>query len=148
MNTTSQIALKVLTHAVNAGFAVKQFDPHGPNRAPMEPRNPRIFDANLEGIPLRVWIDEWRFDETRVSVAGYPTPDVDRWIACSDPRRLAGQFVVSAYIERNGRPRFVDTANLKISATRQSLAKLKELPVPTEVADPLQLYPQYLRHPA
>lgn len=146
MTTHAQIALKVLTHAVTAGFAANQFDPKGPNRAPMEPRTPRLFDAMLDGMPLRVWINEWRNDETRVTVAMNPTTDVDRWISSGNAGRLAGDIVITAYLERDGSLRFVDTANLRVSGTKQSLAKLKVLPVPSEAADSLRIYPRYLRH--
>lgn len=148
MSTHAQIALKVLTHAVTAGLAANHFDPKGPNCAPMEPRTPQLFDAMLDGMPLRVWINGWRNNETRVTVVANPTSDVDQWISSGNAGRLAGDVVITGYLERDGSLRFVDTADLRVSATKQSLAKLKVLPAPSEAADPLRLYPRYLRHAA
>ncbi len=150
MSPRSHASLALLTHAANAGIRSGRLDPRNLNSDPIEPRRSVLFDAPLGSIPMRVAVGGWRFDEIRIAVAAWPTSDVDQWIEACRANELAGQVTAIGYLTRGaeGRLRLGNPFDPMIYIRRDRREAMQALPVPTDAADPLQLYPRYLSNAA
>lgn len=146
MNYRTHARLSLIVHAANEGYRTGRFDPHARNRDPLEPRSSVLYDASIGSIPMRVWLRDWRFDETRIVVAAWSTPDGDRWIESGNAKGLAGEVVASGYLARGSRLRVINVFEPSIFIRQQRVAAMRALPVPSEAADPLRLYPSCLRY--
>ena len=150
MNYFSHAYLNILAAAVTEGIHSGHFDPVAPNRDPLDPRTSVLFDARLGSIPLRVCVGDWRFDEARVSVAAWPTPDVDQWVGAFGAKQLAGEVTATGYLNRasTGRLRLSDPFEPTIFMRRDRSAIMKGIPAPDDVADPFRLYPRMMSYAA
>lgn len=148
MNYRSHAFLALLAHATNEGFRTSRFDPVAPNRDPMQPRSSVLFDAPFGSMPMRACISDWRFDEAHIVAAAWPTPDVDRWIEAGGAKELAGDVVASGWLERGSHLRLVNIFEPSIFIRQNRVAAMRALPVPSDAADPLRLYPRYLSYAA
>lgn len=148
MKYRSHAFLALLAHAVNEGYRTGRFDPDAPNCNPIEPRSSVLFDAPLGSVPMRVWISDWRFNEARVVAAASPTPNVDRWIAAGGAKGLAGEVVATGWLERGSHLRLVNVFEPSIFIRQNRVTEMRALPIPSEAADPLRLYPRYLSYAA
>ncbi len=148
MNYRSHAFLALLAHAVNEAFRTGRFDPAAPNRDPMQSRSSVLLDAPLGSVPMRAWIGDWRFDEARIVAAAWPTSDVDRWIEAGGAEELAGEVVASGWLERRSQLRLVNVFEPSIFIRQNRVAAMRAAPLPSDAADPLQLYPRYLSYAA
>lgn len=150
MNYRSHAFLALLTAAANEAIRTGRCDPLAPNRDPLDARASVLFDATTSSIPLRVCLGDWRSDEARLAVAGWPTPDVDRWVEAFGANELAGDVTAIGYLTRTatGQLRLSDPFGPTIFIRRDRSVVLKALPVPDDVSDPLLLYPRYLSYAA
>jgi len=148
MNVRTHAYISLLSAAGNEAVRTGYCDPLAPNSDPLAPRKSVLFDATLGCIPLRVWIGNWRFDETRFAVAAWPTPDVDQHIEAFGAKELAGDVTAVGYLTRSidGGLRLSDPLNPTLFLRRDRIAAMQALPAPDDVADPLQLYPRYLSY--
>ncbi|MEH3037346.1 MAG: hypothetical protein PGN23_12815 [Sphingomonas adhaesiva] len=145
MNLRSHAFLALLAHAANEGIRTGRFDPAAPNRNPIEPRTSVLFDAPLGSVPMRVSMSDWRFDEARIAVSAWPMPDVDRWVEAVNAKALAGDVTAIGNLERkNGRLMLFNPFDPLVFMRQNRRAALLALPMPSETADPLRLYPRYL----
>lgn len=145
MNLRSHIFLALLADAANEGIRTGRFDLAAPNRDPIEPRTSVLFDAPLGSIPMRVSMSDWRFDEARIAVSAWPTPDVDRWVETVNAKALAGDVTAIGYLERkNGRLMLSNPFDPLVFMRHNRRSALQALTAPSDAADPLRLYPRYL----
>lgn len=150
MNDRSHAFLTLITAAATEGIRTGRCDPSAPNCNPSEPRTSVLFDVALGSIPLRVCMGGWRFDEARIAVAAWPTPEVDQWVEAFGANELAGDVTAIGYLTRSdaGQLRLSDPFEPTIFIRRPRLVAMKALAVPTDATDPLQLYPRYLSYAA
>lgn len=150
MNYRSHAFLALLTAAANAAIQTGRCDPLARNRNPLEVCTSVLFDATLGSIPLRICMGDWRFDEVRLAVAAWTTPEADQWVEAFGANELAGDVTAIGYLTRAGtsRLRLSDPFEPTIFIRRDRLAAMRALPAPDDAADPLQLYPRYLSYAA
>ena len=146
MNLSSHVYLALLAHAATEGVRTGRIEPAAANSNLMKPHKKFLFDASLGAIPIRVSVGDWRFDEARIAVVGWPTPEADEWINCMTARAVAGDVTAIGYLERrDGRLMLSSPLDPPVFFQKHREAALLALPLPSDASDPLQLYPRYLR---
>lgn len=146
MTERKDISDTLLTHTVTVGYSKGIIDPLGANCEPLCNRRSLFFDAPLLGHPVRVCFTEWRFDEARISLALWPSDDVDTWLPCGNVKRSAGEVTVHGRLDRNSaRLRLQDPFNPSVFISKHRRAELLELLDLAEVDDPVCLMPPYGR---
>ncbi len=146
MNKRMYLSDKLLSHVVDVGIGKAIIDPLGSNCEPQCDRRSWCFDAPLLGRPIRVCFTEWRFDEARISLALWPSDDVDTWIQCANAKRSAGEVTVHGHIDRkNGRLRLQDPFNPSLFVSKHRRAELLNLLDLAEVDYPVCLMLPYGR---
>lgn len=150
MTLRPHASLALLSHAVNESVRTGVLDLKAANRAPLEQSTSVLFGTSLGSIPLRVAVGEWRFDEVRIAVAAWPTPDVDHWLEVSRANERAGKVASIGYLARSdrGRLRLVSPLDPSIYIHSSCKLALQAIPVPDDASDPLRLYPRYLNYAA
>ena len=145
MNLPSHAFCCLLAHGANEGIRTGRFDPIAPSGDPSAPRTSVRFDAQIGSIPMRVSISDWRLEEASISVAAWPTPDVDEWIDCMTAKAAAGDVTAIGYLERrDGRMKLSNPFAPAVFMRKHRIPALLGLPMPSDASDPLQLYPRYL----
>ena len=146
MSERKSISDSLLSHTVTVGLKKGIIHPLGPNCEPSGDRRSRFFDAPLLGHSVRVCFTEWRFDEARVSLALWPSDDVDKWIQCGNAKRSAGEVTVHGRLDRsNGRLRLQAPFNPSVFISKHRRVELLKLLDSAEVDASLRLMARYRR---
>lgn len=143
MNQRSHIFLMLLAHAANEGIRQGIINLTATNRDPSQRRSSMLFDAPLGGIPVRVSFTDWRNDEATISLAAWPSPDVDQWVKASNAKHSAGEVTAFGWLDRSSRHlRVQDPFDPSVFISKHRRSELLALPRLTDVEDPLKLYPR------
>ena len=141
MSYRSNARTAILYHAVAEAVGRNILDLDAPNLDPTDQWTPTLFSTTIgDNIPMRVWIRDWKFDETKVNVALWPKSEVDRWLQCPNAGKYAGDVMVSGYFERNNRVHLTNPFEKRIFISRSRTDTMKEFPPVSETLDEFRAY--------
>ncbi len=145
MNQREHICLLLLAYTANEGFRKGMIDLTAPDCGLSEERQSVLFDAPFNGIPIRACFTDWRNDVAEISLAAWPSDEVDRWVKSGNAKHNAGEVAAFGWLDRSGgKLRIQNPFDPSVFISKHRRSELLKLPRLTDLEDPLHLYPRYL----